>query len=411
MNILLFVSLIIILLSLYEVRNKLVYTYVFTIFWFVNLTVSELFFAEYKFSNSLYVLIISSIIFCFIGELCGYKKSKSLVKNRRFNPKRFTISFLIIFCLAMGFPIFYLINNGIALVRLFNFQSLLEVNNEMAVARYSEQSETSLISQFCLIFVYCLPLYSSLLIKFHNKKKYIYYSMVPGLIVLLTQNTKLVLMSTILSILTGLIVQNIILQNKLPKVKMKSVIFSVIGFVLFYGLMVFSFIARIGRFDQTTINIANSKIASYVAHVPALDNWLQTNNFDNIFYNYGVKTFFGITNTLGIAERKSGVFKDFMVFEDSGQTFTTNIYTVYRFLIEDFGFIGTMFFLLISAFLFALIRRSTNTTLKMSLLSMLIFFVLNSYATSIFAYFSYIVAYVVLYLSMKFVLDFKLKLL
>lgn len=411
MNILLFIALIIIILSLYRVRNKLVYSYVFTMFWFVNLAISELFFAEYKFSSSLYVLIISSTIFCFIGELCGYKKSKSLVKNLRFDLKRFKISFLIIFCLAMGFPIFYLINNGISLLRLFNFQSLLEVNNEMAVARYSEEAETSPISQFCLIFVYCLPLYSSLLIKFHNKKKYIYYSMVPGLIVLLTQNTKLVLISTILSILTGFIVQNIILENKLPQVKAKTIIFSVIGFVLFYGLMVFSFIARIGRFDETTLNIANSKIASYVAHVPALDNWLNNTSFDNLFYSYGIKTFFGISNTLGIAERKSGVFKDLVVFEDSGQTFTTNIYTVYRFLIEDFGFIGTMFFFLISAFLFALIRRSTNTILKMSLLSMLIFFVFNSYVAPVWAYFSYIVAYIVLYISIKFVLDFKLKLL
>lgn len=411
MNILLFIALIIIILSLYRVRNKLVYSYVFTMFWFVNLAISELFFAEYKFSSSLYVLIISSIIFCFIGELCGYKKSKYIGKKLYYNSKRFKVVFWFIFTFALCFPIINLINNGISLSRLLDFKSLLEVNSEMAVARYNNEVETSLIGQFCLIFVYCLPLYSSLLIKFHNKKKYIYYSMIPSLMVILTQNTKLVFMSSLLSVLAGIIVQSFILDNKLPQVKAKTIIFSVIGFVLFYGLMVFSFIARIGRFDETTINIANSKIASYVAHVPALDNWLNNTSFDNLFYSYGVKTFYGISNVLGIAERKTGVFSEFFIFTDSGQTFTTNIYTVYRFLIEDFGFIGTMFFFLILAFLFALIRRSTNTILKMSLLSMLIFFVLNSYATSIWAYFSYIVAYIVLYISIKFVLDFKLKLL
>lgn len=411
MNILIFLSLLLLIFILFRNRNQFVYTYIFTLFWFVNLTVSELFFTGYKFSNSLYVLIITSSIFTLLGEFIGYKPSKIINNTLNFNLSRYKILFWITFCIALCFPIINLFNNGISLLRLLDLQSLLEVNNEMAIARYSNELETSILGQFCLIFVYFLPFFSSLLIEFHNKKKYIYYSIIPGLLVILTQNTKLVFMSSLLSALAGFIVQSIVLENKLPRIKVKTIMFCVIGFVLFYGLMVFSFIARIGRFDEKAINIANSKIASYVAHMPALNYWLLNTNFDDLYHTFGVKTFYGISNTLGIAERKSGVFKDYFVFHDNGEEYQTNIYTVFRFLIEDFGFTGTMFFFLILAFLFALIRSSSNVVLKMTVLSMLIFFIFNSYVASVWTYFSYILAYVVLYISIKFVLDFKLKLL
>ncbi|MCD0480329.1 oligosaccharide repeat unit polymerase [Chryseobacterium sp. LC2016-29] len=410
MNLLLFLCFVFIVFFLYRYKNNFPYTYIFSLFWFINLGISELFFAEYMFSTFLYVLIIFSIFFTFAGELLGSKrKSEKNTKKINYNSVRCKYIFWLIFFIAMCYPAINLINNGISIGRLFSLEQLLAVNNEMAVARYSGETESSLIGQFCLIFVYCLPFYSSLLVGFHHKKKYIYLSLLPGLLVTLTQNTKLVLISSLLAIIVGIIVQNIVINNKLIRMKFKTIFYTSIGFIIFYGLMVFSFVARIGKFDANSFGVANSKIASYVAHMPALDHWLRTFDFSNMIKSYGVKTFFGITNTLGIVERKSGIFTEFFVFKDSGQDFQTNIYTVYRFLIEDFGFTGTMFFFLIIAFIFSLLRYTNNVVMKFTVLSMLVFFIFNSYVSSIWAYFSYIVAYIVLYLAIKFVLDFKIK--
>lgn len=76
----------------------------------------------------------------------------------------------------------------------------------------------------------------------------------------------------------------------------------------------------------------------------------------NIFWHqdghtYGVMTFFGIANALGLAERQPGVYRDFEYFGRLNKNMWTNVYTIFRQLIDDFGMVGALVFLFIIGFI------------------------------------------------------------
>ena len=90
-----------------------------------------------------------------------------------------------------------------------------------------------------------------------------------------------------------------------------------------------------------------------------------------------------------------GIFTDFHYFESNGRVYVTNIYTIYRYLIQDFGILGSILFLFCLGFVFGKVNSLSTyfPNLALSVLSALLFFVLNSYLSSIFAYMSFILSF------------------
>ena len=397
--------------SLFKKRNKYTISFIFSLFWFGNIVFSNFFFSGYKLSIELYLLLLGSSLFIFLGEFFSLNSKvlkvpkstqESFYSFRKLRAKKI---FLIIFFLAFLYPIFNLMNNGISLSRLFSLQGLLSANNELAVARYSGEIKRTLIAQIFLIFVYLLPLFSGVYFFLARKRKLLFLSLLPSLIVLLTQNTKLVFIACVLILVSSFLVTNLVFERRLPKFK-KKVYISALTFVfLFYSLFIFSFAARMGALNQSAVRSANYKMSSYVAHVPALDIWL-LENIETVDreYELGVKTFFGVFNTLGIVKREVGIFTDFHYFKSNGRIYGTNIYTIYRYLIQDFGILGSILFLFSLGFIFGKIRSLSVhfPNLALSVLSALVFFVLNSYLSSIFAYMSFILSFSLLLFLTKF---------
>lgn len=68
-------------------------------------------------------------------------------------------------------------------------------------------------------------------------------------------------------------------------------------------------------------------------------------------HTFGAMTFLGISNFIGLAERKSGVYRDFEYFGRLKKGMGTNVYTIFRQLIDDFGMVGALVFLFIIGFI------------------------------------------------------------
>lgn len=398
MNVLLFIVLFIFVLLLYKRRTILPFSFLFTVFWFINIVFAEIFFTDYKFSISLYIFLIFACLSVFLGEFLGMGRNNKL-RPIEFSENRLFLFTYISVAIGFVFPIESLILNGIPLETLLSFENLLEANNTMAVARYSDEINTSVISQITLIFLYLAPLLAGFSDAQFKSTKLIVISLLPSLLVLITQNTKLVFIAALFLIIVGRLTYFLIFFNRFPSIKLNQILKLFFGGFIFYILMLFTFVARIGKINDEAFANANSKIASYVAHLPAFDNWLNDYLNDDHYIDWGLKTFYGITNFIGLVERKTGIFENYYVFTSNDIEFKTNVYTVFRFHIEDFGIFGTFLFLFFLSFIYRKIKLLSNKfpLLLIAITANLLFYIFNSFLSSVWAYMSFILVFVFFY--------------
>ena len=138
------------------------------------------------------------------------------------------------------------------------------------------------------------------------------------------------------------------------------------------------------------------------AHLLAFDHWFA--NFTWEVFTGGQYTFFGIFNTLGLANREIGIFRDVLYIG----SLHTNVYTVFRSIVTDFSPIGGLLFMallgFIASYAYKKVRFSHEAEpLAVTVLVMIYAFILWSFVTSVFAYASYICAFVYFYLCQKFI--------
>ena len=126
------------------------------------------------------------------------------------------------------------------------------------------------------------------------------------------------------------------------------------------------------------------------------------NGGSNIFWHkdglkYGVMTFFGVANLLGIAERQPGVYRDFVYFGQNNEDLHTNVYTIFRMLIDDFGIVGALVFLFLLGFASAkaieFIKKRKMIFLSQTFLVAVYSYVMWGFVASIWAYTSILCAY------------------
>ena len=125
-------------------------------------------------------------------------------------------------------------------------------------------------------------------------------------------------------------------------------------------------------------------------------------NSNNLFWHnnqmrYGVLTFFGVANALGIAKRQTGIYRDYVYFGRLDKTMRSNVYTIFRMLIDDFGIVGALVFLLLLGFASAkaivFIKKRKMIFLCQAFLVAVYSYVMWGFVASIWAYTSIICAY------------------
>lgn len=128
--------------------------------------------------------------------------------------------------------------------------------------------------------------------------------------------------------------------------------------------------------------------------------WINRGN--NIFWHddqlkYGVMTFCGIFNGLGLAKRQKGIYRDYVYFGRLDKTMRSNVYSIFRMLIDDFGIVGALVFLLLLGFASAkaivFIKKRKMIFLSQAFLVAVYSYVMWGFVASIWAYTSIICAY------------------
>ena len=283
----------------------------------------------------------------------------------------------------------------------------------MSVARYTEGNKNySLLNQFMSVFVYLTPLFGGFCFRLlSNKMKLVcVLTLLPSFFAGFTQAAKMGMITSVFLWSTGFIVCSISYNLKLRPTPFQWGM-SFLSVMIFFVMLFATMVMRTGQTDDKTIDAIKSKFVEYaLGSVPCFDSWYSNADI-GWNYTYGIKTFYGISNFVGLAKREGGIYTSSVEFGVGKNKLSSNVYTVFRPLVEDYSNAGACVFLFFLGFLsnFCILnlkRRKTNAFLCQAILIGIYSFVLWSFVTSFFAYMSYIVMLVMICLVL-FVLQHK----
>ncbi len=277
-------------------------------------------------------------------------KEKALLYNNSF----LKVVFFSIQVIVILFLIINLYFQGFSLYDIV-FNTLSSANRYMTM-RYSGSIVPNVFSQFALIFNYIgVVLGGILLIHTKNLKisiLIIVMSFLPSVMIMITQAAKGYIFLSSVLFYSGVLIARINLGDiSLTNKKTNKIILYIILFL--FPALVISFLSR-GIYQEDSDVVINKLIyyfSSYAfGHVFAFSDWFShyINGSSLLQYEptdapyFGFYTFMSIFKFFGTdITVPSGTYNDYYMYEN---LIKTNIYTIYRGLILDFGLYGTLVF-------------------------------------------------------------------
>ena len=334
-----------------------------------------------------------------------YHPTKNTNINLKFDKKVANILLVALFFAAFVNPIYTIILHGFSLSSLFNIVTLLQMNNTISVDRYSGADYTNTFNQLMLVFSYSAPLFGGFCYRLVDRfgKTFSLLSIVPCIFVAFTQAMKMGLITSVFLWFCGFLVCSFT-YNLQIKIKTKTLFLIIGGSVGFFALLFLSMILRTGEISDRIVEDITNKFFTYAfGFVPCFDIWFDSSNVSE--YTYGAKSFFGVSNALGILERLDGIYQEWIPFGKDGFKGESNVYTVFRVLVEDFGPAPSCLVMLllggISSIVMQNLNAKKNIYLNQILMVAIYSYIMWSFVTSFFAYTSYLVMFFVVYILLN----------
>lgn len=386
---------------------------IFSIIWGMQVVLIYLLFGHLLVFYGYGLLYISIMCMFFtFGEFIGKKSCLNYVSNLNFKyifRERTSLFFLkILIFLSFLSVINGIYKTGFSVFEIVSLEGLLQLNDTASELRYSGVQTNSVVDSILRVFLYIPAAYGGFVYPFlSRKKRYMtWITLLPPLLITFTQNTKLGFITSVFFWLSGYWIAGYSYGMPFMKISIKSFLKILLGGFVFLFLLFISMILRTGRIDNEIIQVIERKFINYsVSHLSAFDIWYSTNNVVN--YSFGIKTFYGISNAIGLVNREQGVFTDFVTCGNRyNNDIRTNVYSVFRFLIEDYATLGSILFIFLLGFIggvsLCFIKKRILFNYSQMIALAVLYFVSVSFATSIFAYSSYIVTIFFMYLLMKY---------
>lgn len=336
-----------------------------------------------------------------------YHPTPSTNINLKFNKKVANTLLVALFFAAFVNPIYTVILHGFSISSIFNIVTLLQMNNTISVDRYSGADYTNTFNQLMLVFSYSAPLFGGFCYRLVDKfgKTFSLLSIVPCIFVAFTQAMKMGLITSVFLWFCGFLVCSFT-YNLQIRIKTKTLFLITGGSIGFFSLLFLSMILRTGEISDRIVEDITNKFFTYAfGFVPCFDIWFDSSNVSE--YTYGAKSFFGVSNALGILERLDGIYQEWIPFGKDGFKGESNVYTVFRVLVEDFGPAPSCLVMLLLGGLSSIVMQNLNAKkniyLNQILMAAIYSYIMWSFVTSFFAYTSYLVMFFVVYLLLNIV--------
>lgn len=340
--------------------------------------------------------LIASCFFILFGEKIGEQgvvigmHSLQPVNIQSKSRENFWIMVIIVFSLLSiigNFAEIYAY--GFNLKDLTSFSRILNMSNKIAIMRYSGLGGISAVITLLQTqkYIACLASgYYFLLCKKKSRRLIAGLPFIPVILNVLIENTKAGVIACFVLFLIGLIIGYASIKRRYLKFTIKSSLKYIILFCAIIVLLVFAMMIRLGEISSKTFDIVSKKFVVYAfGNIQAFDVWLsKLYCFDGL--EFGINTFMAPFKLMGIVSREQGVYG----FIDG---VASNVFSGYRGVIEDFGVIGGLVFVMLLGYVGG---RSTKRIIKYPTKIMpkivylfVSFFVIYSYIISPYVYSSF----------------------
>lgn len=383
----------------------------FTLYWTGGLLIPLTITADFYFwpGAAWFILLFAAILY--IGSVIGWTIGHHLRRSSYYREKAHTYHLflgkpiLILFTMLGGLSIpLILQDQGYSIMALFHLELLAQVAREFSVLRYMEFYEPPFSARFLTTFTYAGALFGGLWFALDTPRHNRLWGLLPFGPALL-QTLILTTRSSFLfpfELFTAVYLSMLVLLHKHPRLVSwkfirRAVLIACIGSVVFLSAQVLR-----DRLTWDDIGIALTKFrASTFGSPAAFSRWLEY-GWQHDQPAWGAFTFAGLFDWLGIRQRVQGLYSEVVYLSAAQiQTESSNIYTAFRSLIEDFTLPGAMIIVAITGCVasFAYRRVFAGESAWLPILVLFYAFVLHSFITSFLTYNSLLLAWVLFSLS------------
>lgn len=298
-------------------------------------------------ANAMLWLIAASIA-VWVGNIAGNYGSRT-----RLNPnpspatdrELFVFGWIIVVSIALGMAsnIAFIIGSGVGFGDLFDIQKIIVVSNRLYVQRFSDiPPPPPRLSQALLPFVYLAPAAAGILFVLRKEARWKLIALaafLPALGVTILQTTKGAVLYAVIFWLSGYFAAR--LRNGRLKVFTKAhLLTATIVLASMTTLFFATSFARLASTDAALLNVVIAKLVSAAfGHMTVFSQWLGEYWNGPFAPSLGRITFAGPLEMIGHSQRVPGIFEQVIALV-MGET--SNIYTAFRPLIEDFTIPGAL---------------------------------------------------------------------
>lgn len=312
---------------------------------------------------------------------------------------------LLLFAGAMLNPLYSILLHGFSLQALLDMRELLEMNKGISEDRYFQGGVSNAANQFFLIFCYAAPLMGGFCYRLVGRwtKGLCLLTLIPGIFIALTQSMKMGMITGFVLWFTGYFVCSFSYGLSM-RIRPRNILYATIGMTTFFAILFISMVFRTGEVSEKTLQEISQKFMTYaLGHFHCFDMWYTTH--EPASYTLGTRTLMGISNVLGLEERMQGVYQEYYQIGKNGYHGISNIFTVFRPLIEDFGEAGACLFMFFTGFLSKLSLTNLigrrNVFLNQVIITAAYAYLLWSFGASFFAYTSYVAMFFLAYILFR----------
>jgi oligosaccharide repeat unit polymerase len=298
--------------------------------------------------NAIYWLMASNLAVsagAFIGN--GGFRTKRLARPGTATDRELVIFGWILIAtvvLGVGSNVAFLSASSIPLSDVFDIQKLVVVSNQAYFQRYAEAGAPPppFLSQALLPFVYLAPAVGGILFELRRErwwKTLALVSFIPAIAVTVLQTTKAAMLFAIVLWLSSYFATRLRMGKLAVFTRGHLLVAILMGGVL----AVFFFAVGLARLASTDVSLVNvvflKLVTSAFGHMTVFSQWLSEFWHAPFDPSLGKVTFSGPLEMLGISQRIPGLF-DSLIELVAGET--SNIYTAFRPLIQDFTIPGAL---------------------------------------------------------------------
>ncbi|NKE04704.1 O-antigen polymerase [Mesobacillus selenatarsenatis] len=384
----------------------------FALIWFIHMAFTVVFASDYYLYFNSNFIILFYVFIVILGSTIGMrlKIRRTSINTVNLNSinKLMKLSLVVSIVGFLSFPAI-LYSTGGSFSTLLNLDAIMNLARQNSISRYSGDLQNSTLTSILLSINYFAAIVNGVSIvveknaskgKYNKRLMLHLLPIITSILIAAILTTKATILYTVILFLGGIITANESLNDRNYLFTRKNIFRGIILIPTIIFLFVFIQMSRYGfnDIDGMFRVIKVFKVWAF-GHMPAFSVWFNDYYLNGDYsLSYGQYTFSGVFSILNIAERVSGVYSEGAYISNNYEA--TNIFTIFRGLIEDFGLIGSMLLSFVGSIFLGTIYKSVKLGKLNSFVFLIMFysFSMFGFVISILAYNSILLAFILFYI-------------